>query len=97
MSKDDLKWGRSYDPEEEKERIYQTAINLAKNDGREEGKQIGLELGIERGIEQKEQEIIMSMYEEGYELSEISKIVKVDISKVEQIINELNNNKVKRK
>ncbi len=101
MSKDDLKWGRSYDPEEEKERIYQTAINLAKNDGREEGKQIGLELGIERGIErgieQKEQEIIMSMYKKGYELSEISQILNLNISKVEQIIADSNNNKIKSK
>ena len=85
MSKDDLKWGRSYVREEEEERLRQTAINIAMEDGKE------------LGIEQNRREIIMSMYEKGYELSEISQIVKVDISKVGQIIKESNNNKVKRK
>ncbi len=93
MSKDDLKWGRSYVREEEEERLRQTAINIAKKRGREEGKELGLELGIE----QKEHEIIMSLYEEGFDPTYISRIVKVDISKVEQIIRDSNNNKIKRK
>ena len=95
MSKDDLKWGRSYVKEEEEERIRQTTINLVKKRALEDGKELGIaegkELGIEVGIEQKEQEVIISMYEEGYDIVTISKIVKVPTSKIEQIIEDLSN------
>ena len=93
MSKDDLKWGRSYIKEEEEERIKQTAINLAKKDGIAEGKVLGLELGVE----QTKHEIIKSLYEEGCEITYISRIVKLDTSKVEQIIKETTMQKTKRK
>ena len=93
MSKDDLKWGRSYIKEEEEERIKQTAINLAKKDGIAEGKVLGLELGVE----QTKHEIIKSLYEEGCEITYISRIVKLDTSKVEQIIKETTKQKTKRK
>ena len=95
MSKDDLKWGRSYVKEEEEERIRQTTINLVKKRALEDGKELGIaegkELGIEVGIEQKEQEVIISMHEEGYDIVTISKIVKVPTSKIEQIIEDLSN------
>ena len=65
-------------------------------EGRELGLAEGRELGLEAGIERTKQEVIMSMHEEGYDIATISKIVKVPISKVEQIIRD-SNNKTKRK
>ena len=78
MSKDDLKWGRSYIKEEEEERIRKTTINLIEKRALAEGKELG--------IEQNRQEVIINMYKEGYDIADISKIVRVDISKIEKII-----------
>ena len=47
----------------------------------------GEQSGIEKGIEKKENDIVLNMYEEKFDLKSISKITKLSIDKIKEIIN----------
>jgi len=46
----------------------------------------GIEQGIEKGIEKTQQEIVLNMHNENYKLEDISKITKLTIEEIENII-----------
>ena len=52
-----------------------------------EAYEVGELLGIEKGIEKNQQNVVLSMYEEKMDLNVISKITKLSIDKIKDIIN----------
>ena len=50
----------------------------------------GEQIGMERGIEKNQQNIVLNMYEEKYDIKSISKITKLSIDKIKEIINNRN-------
>jgi predicted transposase/invertase (TIGR01784 family) len=76
-------------PEPLKEKImttYTMLIEKGKLEGKIEGEQIGIQKGIEKGKLEEKHEIVLSLFDEGFETSEIAKIVKLTEAKVVDIL-----------
>lgn len=69
----------------------ESALSGAKEAGIKEGMQKGIQQGIKEGVEKKEIDIVSNMLKEGISEDIISKLTKIDISKVIQIKSELQN------
>ena len=61
---------------------YTTAIKSAKEEGLEQG----IEQGREQGINEKQEEVILNLYQMGLSLDMIAKAVNLSIDEVKKII-----------
>lgn len=59
---------------------------LARYDGEEVGLEKGIEQGIEQGMEKKQEEMIISMYNDNLPLEKISKYANISVDEVKKII-----------
>ena len=64
--------------------------DVAYTEGYNGGVLFGKAQGIELGIEQKERDVILNLFEKGYDLNDISDILKLSINKVQDIIDSSN-------
>ena len=69
----------------------QEGLEKGMQEGLEKGMQKGLEKGMQEGLEkgslEKQQEIILNMYNKGLDIESISKFMNLSILEVEMIIN----------
>ena len=87
MNNNDEAWGRFYDPEEERKRLNDSALAYSRKRGLKEGKEIGL---IE-GRKEREQEMVISLYNQNVSIDIISKASGLSQEEVEEIINNSKN------
>ena len=86
MKENELGWGW-YDPEEERKRLNDSALAYSRKRGLKEGKEIGL---IE-GRKEREQEMVISLYNQNVSIDIISKASGLSQEEVEEIINNTKN------
>lgn len=66
------------------------AYNMQYNTDIQEAMKQGIEQGFEKGIEQRNIELVISMKDKGFSMSEIEDITKLDKIKIEEILNKKN-------
>lgn len=67
---------------------YTMLIEKGKLEGKIEGEQIGIQKGIEKGKLEEKHEVIFSLFDEGYEIPKIAKIVKLEEDEILSILKE---------
>lgn len=66
------------------------AYNMQYNTDIQEAMKQGIEQGFEKGIEQRNIELVISMKDKGFSMSEIEDITKLDKIKIEETLNKKN-------
>ena len=74
------------DARNKQELEYYTRINAATKEGREKGLAQGIAQGREEGSKQTQKEMISLMHESGMSKEDIARVLKMDLSKVEEIL-----------
>ncbi len=87
MNKDEERWGRFYNFQDEQKKINDSTLAYSKEEGIEEGKEIGL---IE-GRKEREQEMVINFYNQEVPIEVISKASGLSQEEVEEIINNSKN------
>ena len=83
MNKDEERWGRFYNFQDEQKKINDSTLAYSKEQGIEEGKAIGLQEGKKKA----KQEMIIKVYNQGVPIDIISKASGLSQEEVEAIIN----------
>ena len=83
MNKDDDFVGGYYNWKEENDLINQSIINEVKRKTLKDG----IQQGIQQGIQENQKEIVLGMHEEGLSIETISKISKLSVDEINEIIN----------